>query len=363
YGIDPYAWGGVVTWQRVIATIGQPNFLAAYVDMAFFLGLAFLLLPKEEKGFSLPAIAPFACFALCPVIFLIMIYTFEPALQNIFPAEQVDNVFGWLWYAGWAAMTACALFFAYTFRRLPPLILDCLIIVSLTLMWIAVLFTQSRGGLIGLFAAGSLFLILVNREALLSNWKKLLALSIAVVFITGLIVTGSPELSPFKRFSEEVKGKPVEVGEAKGGEGVPAGYSAAASRLETWKSATRIVADHPFFGIGPEVMKMVFPRYETELFRFKEAFHVKQDRCHNEIFDVAVTKGIISLFVYVWLLGSVFFIGFKKLRKEDIFGNLVVSGLLSAMVGYLVQNQFSFGVVAITSLFWIMIGILANEES
>ncbi|MGB9613585.1 MAG: hypothetical protein ACPL4K_05390, partial [Candidatus Margulisiibacteriota bacterium] len=45
--LDPYLWGGVVTWQRVIGTIGQPNFLAAYVIMAFFLGLVLLLEKKS----------------------------------------------------------------------------------------------------------------------------------------------------------------------------------------------------------------------------------------------------------------------------------------------------------------------------
>ena len=34
--LDPYMWGGVVTWQRVIGTIGQPNFLAAYIRETLF---------------------------------------------------------------------------------------------------------------------------------------------------------------------------------------------------------------------------------------------------------------------------------------------------------------------------------------
>jgi len=44
---DPYMWGGVITWQRVIGMIGQPNFLAAYMLLAFFLVLSLFLMKKE----------------------------------------------------------------------------------------------------------------------------------------------------------------------------------------------------------------------------------------------------------------------------------------------------------------------------
>ena len=46
--LDPYMWGGVVTWLRVIGTIGQPNFQAAYILMAFFLALILFL---EKRSF------------------------------------------------------------------------------------------------------------------------------------------------------------------------------------------------------------------------------------------------------------------------------------------------------------------------
>ena len=99
---------------------------------------------------------------------------------------------------------------------------------------------------------------------------------------------------------------------------------------------------------------MVFPRYETELFRFKETFHVKQDRNHNETLDVPVTKGLISFLLYLWILLTVFKVGFARLKTATEPQKLMMAGLLSAILAYLVQNQFSFGVVAITSLFWVM---------
>jgi tetratricopeptide (TPR) repeat protein len=108
-------------------------------------------------------------------------------------------------------------------------------------------------------------------------------------------------------------------------------------------------------------MKMVFPRYETDLFRFKETFHVKQDRSHNEICDVSVTKGIITFFIYCWLIFTVFKIGFDKLKGAGDAHKLMIGGLLAAILAYLIQNQFSFGVVAITSLFWVLWGMVMKS--
>ena len=47
-GLDPFVWGGVITNERVISTIGQPNFLAAYLDMAFMLGLGLILFSEKQ---------------------------------------------------------------------------------------------------------------------------------------------------------------------------------------------------------------------------------------------------------------------------------------------------------------------------
>jgi tetratricopeptide (TPR) repeat protein len=225
------------------------------------------------------------------------------------------------------------------------------------------LYTQSRGGYLGFFTGAVLFSLVAGRQWLFRKWKELLILGILIFFISALTML-RPEFSPFERFVSEVgtKQETAERGPAKGELELK---GAAGSRGETWKSGFKIVADYPLFGIGPEVLKMIFPRYETELFRFKEAFHVKQDRNHNETFDVPVTKGLISFFLYLWFLGVVFKTGFAKIKTASSLQKLMLAGFLAAILSYIVQNQFSFGVVAITSLFWVLLGavmVLGREE-
>ncbi|MFH1826375.1 MAG: O-antigen ligase family protein [bacterium] len=338
---DPYMWGGVITWQRVIGTIGQPNFLAAYMLMAFFLLLALFMMrkPGYRQAIDWPAqLLPIGLFAFAQLAFLFIIYNFE--------AQDV-----WLWYFGFVLITASAVSFAYYYKQLHSKVFDVVVGLSIIVIYISILYTQSRGGYMGFFTGSVLFAIVAGRRWIFANWQKIGILGFFIILISGVTML-RPEYSPFERFASEVTTK------SNAQESQLELKGAAGSRGETWKSAFRIIADYPVFGIGPEVLKMVFPRYETDLFRFKEAFHVKQDRCHNETFDVGVTKGLITFCLYIWLLYLFFAQGLAKMKKVNQNERLLIAGLLSASLAFLIQNQFSFGVVAITSLFWVMWGMV-----
>ncbi len=341
YALDPYMWGGVPTKERVIGTIGQPNFLAAYMLMAFFMLLSLLLFDKKHEIKQIDWLQQL----------LITSYFIFVQLASLFMIYSLDAHNFVRWYLVFILMTAASILFSFNYKKLHPIIFNILIGFSLVLIYVCILYTQSRGGYMGFFCGVVLFALAAGRQAILSHWKKIAILGLLIVAISGLTMMRS-EYSPFARFAAEVTTEKVETAEKE--ESKLELKGAAGSRGETWTSAFGIIADNPVFGIGPEVLKMVFPRYETEMFRFREAFHVKQDRCHNEIFDVGVTKGLVTFYVYVWLLFVLFGTGWRKavvLRGQE---KLLMAGLLAAMLAFLIQNQFSFGVVAITSLFWII---------
>ncbi|MFC1496506.1 O-antigen ligase family protein [Candidatus Margulisiibacteriota bacterium] len=347
-GIDPYAWGGVLTWQRVIGTIGQPNFFAAYMLMAFLLTLIlFLEQRKKTEHKSFNSIYPF-------IYFIIPIITF---LAMIFKLGTRDVI---LWYLGFALCSICAVLFANKYEEMSNLIADTLFGVGLILIYTSLLYTQSRGGFIGFFAALSLFFILAPKKCLVDNWQKILILFLSLGIVTGITVI-NPEFSIFNRVAAEISVEEMQTAAKKKSKVEFSG--AAGSRGETWKSANTIIANYPFFGIGPEVMKMVFPRYETDLFRFKEKFHVKQDRAHNETLDVPLTRGLPAFIFYLALLTLIFIKGIKSFKNCSDDKKLLLAGFLSAIAAYLFQNQFSFGVVAITTLLWVMGGVVVRVEA
>ncbi|MBN3032687.1 MAG: O-antigen ligase family protein [Candidatus Saganbacteria bacterium] len=347
-GWDPYLWGGVPTKERVIGTIGQPNFLAAYILMAFFLALVLFM---EERGRAEPfkeinwwdQLLSGGSFLAGQALFVVMIYTLDAG----------DVV---VWYTAFALVTAATLYFCFTFNRLHPLILKLLLGVCIMLIYVCLLYTQSRGGYLGFFAGAVFFAFVVGRQWLFKHWREFSLISLLILIISGVTMM-NPEYSPIERFAGEISVKKTPRPEESGTSQL-ALKGAAGSRGETWKSGYKILADNPLFGIGPEDLKMVFPRYETDLFRFKETFHVKQDRNHNESLDVPVTKGLLAMFAYLWALYVLFKVGLERARAGTRAERLMAGGLLAAALAYVVQNQFSFGVVAITSLFWTIWGMV-----
>jgi len=306
---------------------------------------------KKKTSFDYKKYLPVVYFLLVPILFIVMIYT-----------QTGQNVF--VWYLFFVLMSVFTILFALKYEEVPSVVLQSVAGITLVLIYICNFYTQSRGGYLGFGVGFVFFILLAPRKILFDNWKPLSVLMVALFSIT-LFTSINPAYSPFERFAGEIKVSSAEDSQIKekNSDGNVELSGAAGSRGETWKSAFGIIADNPIFGIGPETLKMVFPRYETDLFRFKEAFHVKQDRSHNETFDVPVTKGLISFFIYIAILFLVFKEGIKKQKNLPEDKKIFIAGTLAAIASYLIQNQFSFGVVAITSLFWVLWAFVVNIDS
>lgn len=364
--IDPYSWGGVITQERIIGTIGQPNFLAAYVDMAFFLGLGLVLRLKNKAADYWRVVRPATkkapelktirwdevIFSFKYVFFFVMVpFIFVFAIYNF---DNINHFYTWL--IAYAFMLVFSIYFAFNYAEVDSRVVKALLAVSLVVIFFGILSTQSRGGWMAFIAAATVFFLLTGREIFFRNiklWAAIGTLSVLAVVISFNLNLGNQ--------ASRLLGE-VEV-TASSGEAKLEAKGAAGSRIETWTSTFGIIADNPVFGIGPEVIKNLFPRYETRYFRFREGFHVKQDRAHNEVLDMATTRGLVTLLVYILLIGTVMRAGYKR-TKEESDGALIYPAYLAAMTAYLAQNQFSFGVVAITSLFWTIMGMtLSRPES
>ena len=369
-GIDPFVWGGVITNERVISTIGQPNFLAAYLDMSFMLGIGLILFsgPRRsqflkvidipQKGKKTKVVKQKPAVNWEEIIYQVKISSAFPLALLLF-VYMIFNVDGitapLMWILSFIGIFALLIYFTLSSIEMDSRILKMMVAFSVLLELIAILFTQSRGGLLGFLCGTVLISVFAGREIFFKNWKALCAIVLAMLVIVFSMFAFS-KYSPMNRIRQEVNISSSETG------GKIEFKSAAGSRLETWKSAFKLLVERPVLGVGPEVIKMVFPKYETPLFRFKEGYHVKQDRCHNEVLDTSITKGILTLFVYIWFLVAVFAAGARKLKERDESGFLTLA-FLAGIFSYIVQNQFSFGVVAIGSLFWVMLGTVSATQS
>ena len=78
------------------------------------------------------------------------------------------------------------------------------------------------------------------------------------------------------------------------------------SRLASWETGLRGVAERPLLGWGPENFVVVFGRYARGLATTSES----HDRAHNKLIEVAATTGLagLSLWLALWGLAVVVFL-------------------------------------------------------
>ena len=144
--------------------------------MAFFLVLSLLLIKKEKAGSAVDwyaQLAPLGYFLFAQVAFLVMIYNLE--------AHDIL-----LWYLGFSIITASALFFSFVYQRLHPRVLNLLLGFCLVLIYISILYTQSRGGYMGFFTGSVVFGVVAGRRWLFANFKKIMVLGFLIVLVSGV---------------------------------------------------------------------------------------------------------------------------------------------------------------------------------
>lgn len=227
--------------------------------------------------------------------------------------------------------------------------------VSAVFFFLTGLFTSSVVPLIGI---GSVFVILTAVEftagkggthfeegALKSSRRRLAAMLIAMAAVLGLVLAFQGIWLRDKAIAYTdcfyrlyITGGPS-----------PVNYDS------LWKIGAErsfvIIKDHPFLGIGPDLMA----KYQTGV---ESLVTDSIDRSYNEYLYIAATRGIPSLAVYIALLGASIVRLFKDVRefasdREKWFR----AALPAAVTAYSVQAFFSASAVTVAPFFWLLLGI------
>jgi tetratricopeptide (TPR) repeat protein len=172
---------------------------------------------------------------------------------------------------------------------------------------VALAYSQSRGPFVGL-AVGLTFLAVLICLQLRQRW-----LTAAVVAgllggggcIVALNVPDTP-LAPLRevRYLDQLG----RLFESQAGTG--------AVRMIIWDGATKLLAARPLrsvIGYGPETLMQVYPPfYPPQLARY-ESRRVAPDRAHNETFDSLVMTGLVGCAAQLWLWAACLRDGLKHL--------------------------------------------------
>ncbi len=334
FGLDAMPWGGDVT-KRVTSNMGNAIFVAAYLVMVIPLTLARWVelqrhtVERQPKG---------AQVLLILSAWLLM-------------AAQIAGWFALSFGQGIAiallsglVMVGLALYLRAPVGRavllgVYPLVLGTQVS--------ALLFTQSRGPLLGVLVAVALFAVLFMTVR--AHHKVALVLTVAALVGLVLLVLANLAGSPLAA----VRGIPYlgrlgRVLELESGSGKV--------RVLIWQGSVELIASDParaLVGYGPEAMYVAYnPFYPPELAHV-EARNASPDRAHNETFDALVMTGVLGLGALVWLFGSAFVWGVRFLgladgpgRQRNLIVCLATGGVLGALLPRLLDGSWRLAGVA-----------------
>lgn len=287
YGLDPIAWSNVgdrVT-VRAISTMGNPIFVAAYLIMVVPLTMGRLM-------------------------------QLSSAIRR---GKRVASLY---------ALSGCY---------------ACLLVIQL----LCILFTQSRGPLLGLLGGTFFFFLLWSA----SRGKKGLTLAIlgAAIIVGLFLITLNQPGTPFEPIREmPYLGRLSSILDLE--------TRTARQRMLAWEGAVNLITADPrraLIGYGPETMIAVLSPYlPPALASLKpgETF----DRSHNETLDVLATTGFIGLAAYLLLFGSLFYYGLKRLglvsssRQRNLFVLLCLGGgIAGGLLPWLLEGKWRLAGVGI----------------
>ncbi len=310
---------------RIFSTLGQPNWLAAYLAVLIPIGISF-----------------------CLKYLLDRIKTSTPLKKIKLSLKQI--------------VISLFLFFI-------PII-----------FYIDVIWTDSQSGFLGLWAGlGIMFCIfllhLIFNTQHRNIWKKsmVVAGTYTAIFIIVSIILGTP-IDRLKQFSftpSAPEASSTQQTEQDTAPALPAleygGTDSSKIRLIVWKGALDIFKAHPLFGSGVETFAYAYYAHRPAEHNLTSEWDYLYNKAHNEYLNYLATTGIVGLGSYMLFIGWVIFLSIKKMvfsvikqRNKKIQSSILPkhiilsSALFAGWVSILISNFFGFSVV-IMNLFLFML--------
>ena len=124
----------------------------------------------------------------------------------------------------------------------------------------------------------------------------------------------------------------------------------ARGRLDEWRVAVRVIADHPVAGTGPEGYRIAFGHAVDARYEIKHGREQTPDRAHNALLDVAATTGLPGLALYVAALSVALAGAPRTLRR----GSPLMAGAAVGVIAYFVQSLFLFPIAELEPIAWLL---------
>lgn len=295
---------------RMFSTLGQPNWLGAYLSILLPVALAFFI------NISLP-------------------------IKNI--AEKFRN---------WKLVVS---------------------VLAVLAFYICILWTTSQSSFIGLWAGIFTFVGLIKLVAFkkskftLQKFLKLRSLQLLGLFIIIFFLLTFFLGNPFPRFQnltlqrilDSAKSDQSVKTETNPQEQGPAlEYNITGSgeiRLIVWRGAIDIFKSSPLIGSGVETFAYAYYKHRPVEHNLTSEWDYLYNKAHNEYLNYLATTGILGLGTYLSFIGLFLFIAFRFFwEQKTLTQSLIPASIVAGFVSINVSNFFGFSVVLLNLYLFIL---------
>jgi len=108
------------------------------------------------------------------------------------------------------------------------------------------------------------------------------------------------------------------------------------TRLNLWKTSLAMIADNPFFGIGPGRFSEMFPLYKVP------GFYDTITHAHNDHINIAANSGLLGFFAWVTLWVAWFYYAVRAFLNPTVaaFDRGILFGVILAITGIIIAGFF-----------------------
>lgn len=338
FGFDFIQWNpDSVVATREFASLGNPNFLSAYLAMSIplFLCVSFKSFSKEPQPASKSPFL-FWTFGIFGGLFLVLATPKSANLLHLSSSTAFELLM--------RAIGLCLFSVAGLRFLLAPSWIT--LFAGTTILVSGLLTTGSRGGFLGavLGLLFWLFLTLRNAEFPIRHWiskiPRVVAWAVVPLALFLFFLVG-------RGFLNRLWDSTLHIGQ-----------SLAVSRLHIWGPGMKMAEAKPLLGVGLDTFKIAFPYYSGIGYNEIDGMFNSSRMAHNELLQMACTTGFLGLMAYLVALGAFSFMGWKSYRAASGPSKWFLAAVFSSALAYQIQNLFSFGVAGINLLWFLLLAVV-----
>ena len=249
-------------------------------------------------------------------------------------------------------------------------------VLIFALFYLSLLYTQARSGILAFWLVLpllALFYLWFYLKPALSEKKFTIdfKVMISLLLITGVITffAGQPfaQLNKFTFLGlKEHFSKPQTPSAVKSQTPTPppapivaselGGTDSGIIRLLVWNGAINIWKANPIFGTGVETYAFAYYKFRPAAHNMTSEWKFLYNKAHNEYLNYLATTGAFGLLTYLSMIGGFLFITGKyvyKKRKNLTQKEFLIVSIVGGYITILITNFFGFSVVIINILFYL----------